>query len=75
MDPAGYRGFTAALLERAASDPDVFSLVAQSLMAEAPHPPGCFSDHDFFLIVRPGVEDQARAGAGLSRWRSSSEST
>lgn len=64
MDPAGYRAFTAALLQRAAADPDVLGLVAQGSMAEAPRPPDTFSDHDFFLIVRPDAAERFRTGHG-----------
>jgi hypothetical protein len=60
VDRAGYRAFTVALLESAARDPDVLGLVAQGSMAEAPRPPDSFSDHDFFLIVRPGCAERFR---------------
>jgi hypothetical protein len=64
VDQPGYRSFTAALLARAAGDADVLGLVAQGSMAEAPRPPDAFSDHDFFLIVRPGTAERFRADPG-----------
>ena len=60
MDPARYRAFTASLLARAVGEPEVLGLIAQGSMAEAPRPPDAFSDHDFFLIVRPGAAERFR---------------
>ncbi len=58
---AGYRAWTEALLERAEADPRVLGLVALGSMAEQGTRPDRFSDHDFFLVVEDGCEEEMRS--------------
>lgn len=60
MRPGDYRRFTETLRERVAGDPSVLGLVALGSMAEQGTAPDAWSDHDFFLIVRPGEQERFR---------------
>jgi hypothetical protein len=64
MDPAAYQAFTAALAGRLAEDPDVLGLVALGSMSGEPPGPDAWSDHDFFVVTRPGAQERLRAGPG-----------
>ncbi len=64
MEIDAYRAFTAELVERLESDERVVGLVALGSMAECDYPPDDFSDHDFFVITEPGVQEALRSGLG-----------
>jgi hypothetical protein len=57
-----YRAFSAELLDRASSRPEVLGLIALGSMAEVDYGPDEGSDHDFFLVVQPGSEEAFRTG-------------
>ena len=61
MQPDQYRAFTATLTETLARDPRVLGLIALGSMAEQDYPPDRWSDHDFFVITVPGVQEAFRA--------------
>jgi hypothetical protein len=60
MDPAAYARFTAALTARLEMDPDVLGLVALGSMSGEPPGPDAWSDHDFFVVTRPGAQERLR---------------
>jgi hypothetical protein len=60
VQPDEYRGFTEALTARLRDDPRVLGLVAVGSMAGRDYEPDEWSDHDFFVIVRPGEQDGMR---------------
>ena len=64
MDPAAYARFTAALADRLARDPEVLGLVALGSMSGEPPGPDAWSDHDFFVVTRPGTQERLRADPG-----------
>ncbi|QRN97075.1 hypothetical protein JRI60_50365 [Archangium violaceum] len=55
-----YHQFTQDLRVRLESDPRVLALVALGSMAEVRRVPDEWSDHDFFVITVPGVQEQFR---------------
>jgi hypothetical protein len=60
MDAEAFAAFTESLGERLAADPRVVGLVALgSMSGEGPAPDG-FSDHDFFVVTEPGVQEPFR---------------
>lgn len=59
MDQTAYDAFTAALLEKAAQDPDVVGVVFAGSTADASRR-DAWSDHDFLLIVNPGQQERYR---------------
>ncbi|HZJ53528.1 MAG TPA: hypothetical protein VFD38_05265 [Myxococcaceae bacterium] len=60
MTPEAHAAFTAALLKRLDADPDVLGLVLLgSSSGEAPGP-DAFSDHDLFVVTRPGAQERFR---------------
>jgi hypothetical protein len=61
MTPDAYDAFTATLTARAGVDPDVVGLVALGSMSGDPPGPDAWSDHDFFLVTRPGAQERFRA--------------
>jgi len=61
MRPDAYRRFTESLRERLAADPRVLGLVALGSMAEQGTAPDAWSDHDFFVITRPGDQESFRS--------------
>lgn len=61
MDRPTYERFTALLTDRLASDPDVLGLVALGSMSGSPPGPDQWSDHDFFVVTRPGAQERFRA--------------
>jgi len=61
VNSGDYRAFTSALVDRAAADERVVGLVAVGSMAERDYAPDEWSDHDFFLVTRPGEQDAFRA--------------
>jgi hypothetical protein len=56
VDPADYQRFTETLTNQLSHYGDVLALVALGSMAARDHLPDRFSDHDFFVIVRPGTQ-------------------
>ena len=60
MELHEYRSLTATLTETLARDPRVVGLVALGSMAEQDYPPDRWSDHDFFVITEPGVQEAFR---------------
>jgi hypothetical protein len=60
VDPANYQRFTETLTNRLSEYGDVLALVALGSMAARDHLPDRFSDHDFFVIVRPGTQSWYR---------------
>jgi hypothetical protein len=55
-----YHQFTRDLRVRLESDPRVLALVALGSMAQVRRAPDEWSDHDFFVITLPGVQEQFR---------------
>ena len=64
MEPAEYAAFTAALLQGLEADPRVLGLVAVGSMAQRETRPDAWSDHDFFVVVRPGEQEALREQVG-----------
>lgn len=64
MDADDYERFTARLTERLAADGRVLGLVALGSMAGQDTRPDRWSDHDFFVIVRSGVQEDFRRDLG-----------
>jgi hypothetical protein len=60
VDPANYQRFTETLTDQLSQYGDVLGLVALGSMATRDHLPDRFSDHDFFVIVRPGTQSWYR---------------
>ncbi len=64
MTPDAYARFTDAVAARAAADPDVVALVlVGSTSGDAPVP-DAWSDHDLFLVTRPGKQERYRHDPG-----------
>ena len=55
-----FQRYTDELVARAAADERVLGLVALGSMADRDYAPDAFSDHDFFLVVRPGEQEGFR---------------
>jgi hypothetical protein len=64
VDPSAYERFTQELLRRVSADPDVLGLVALGSMSGLPPGPDRWSDHDFFVITRPGAQERLRSSPG-----------
>jgi len=60
VDPANYQRFTETLTNQLSQYGDVLALVALGSMAARDRLPDRFSDHDFFVIVRPGTQSWYR---------------
>jgi hypothetical protein len=60
MDQERYRRFSDDLRRALAADPRVLGMVALGSMAEAGRSPDRWSDHDFFIITRPGEQKAFR---------------
>jgi hypothetical protein len=60
VEPDEYRAFTRALTERVRDDKRAIGLVAVGSMADRDYPPDEWSDHDFFVITSPGVQEELR---------------
>lgn len=65
MNLESYRRFTEDLRRTLEADPRVVGLVALGSMAELGRTPDRWSDHDFFVITRPG---QQRAFRESAKW-------
>ena len=64
MRPSEHRDFTAAVRDRLANDGDVLGLVGLGSTSDLPPPPDDFSDHDLFLVTRPGAQERFRHDLG-----------
>jgi hypothetical protein len=64
MDPTAHRAFTEALLTRLAAEPEVLGLVTLGSTSGLPPGPDAFSDHDFFVVTMPGVQERWRRDLG-----------
>lgn len=60
MDLQAYRTFTHALRKNLEADPRVLGLIAVGSMAERETQPDAWSDHDFLVVVSPGVQEELR---------------
>jgi hypothetical protein len=60
MDLETYRRFTRQLTTNLSARDDVLGLVAAGSMAERDYLPDAWSDHDFFVITRPGAQEPYR---------------
>ncbi len=64
MDADAYRAFTEELRAGLADDARVIGLVAVGSMADRDYAPDEWSDHDFFVITRPGEQEALRVDLG-----------
>jgi len=64
MTPAAHAAVTAALLKRLEADPDVLGLVLLGSSSGEPPGPDHFSDHDLFVVTRPGAQERFRTDLG-----------
>lgn len=64
MTPTEYDAFIAALQRNLEADPRVLGLVAVGSMARRETRPDAWSDHDFLVIVTPGVQEEFRDQIG-----------
>ena len=64
MTPEAHAAFTTALLKRLELDPDVLGVVLLGSSSGVPPLPDGFSDHDLFVVVRPGAQERFRADLG-----------
>src|SRR5438309_2683039 len=60
MLPDEYRRFSERLRDRLAADDRVLGLVALGSMSDEPPAADQWSDHDFFVITRPGEQERMR---------------
>ena len=60
MDRAAYDAFSTSLTTTLAGDPRVVGLVALGSMSGDGIPPDAFSDHDFFVVTAPGLQEAFR---------------
>lgn len=60
MSPDEYGAFTEALRRSLEADPRVLGLIAVGSMAERDTHPDEWSDHDFLVVVAPGVQEELR---------------
>src|SRR5215468_6331939 len=60
MTPEAHAAFAAALLKRLEADPDVLGLVFLGSSSGEPPAPDAFSDHDLFVVTRPGAQERFR---------------
>ncbi|GAB4521065.1 MAG: hypothetical protein OHK0046_31980 [Anaerolineae bacterium] len=60
MDAGAYAQFTETLITQLQDDPRVVGLVALGSMAAQSRQPDAWSDHDFFVITVPGVQEDLR---------------
>jgi len=64
MTPEAHAAFTAALLQRLDPDADVLGLVLLGSSSGEPPGPDEFSDHDLFVVTRPGAQERFRTDLG-----------
>jgi hypothetical protein len=60
MTPEDFEAFTGELRARLGEDHRVLGLVALGSMARRDYEPDRFSDHDFFVVTRPGAQEALR---------------
>ncbi|HET7504497.1 MAG TPA: hypothetical protein VFK02_25925 [Kofleriaceae bacterium] len=60
MTPQDHAAFTERLHARLAADPDVMGLVMAGSSSGLAPPPDAFSDHDFWIVTRPGAQERFR---------------
>jgi hypothetical protein len=58
--PTDHRAFTERLTQCLAGEREVLGLVALGSMSGEGAPPDEWSDHDFFVVVRPGTQERFR---------------
>lgn len=61
MDAASYQDFTQRLQTNLSQDPRVLGLVALGSMAQQDYQPDRWSDHDFFVITVPQMQEELRS--------------
>lgn len=61
MDKTAYEAFTQELIDTLRDRDDVVGLVALGSMAARNYRPDAWSDHDFFVVTRPGGQEPYRA--------------
>lgn len=64
MTPDEFRQFTDRLAQGLAPDPDVLGLVLLGSASGEGAAPDRWSDHDFFVVVRPGAQERFRRELG-----------
>ena len=64
MTPEAHAAFTAALLAGVGEEADVIGLVMLGSGSGIPPGPDAFSDHDFFVVTRPGAQERFRTDLG-----------
>jgi len=64
MTPAEHLSFTAAIRATLEREPDVLGLVGLGSTSGLPPGPDAFSDHDLFVVTRPGAQERFRSGLG-----------
>ncbi|MFT3916634.1 MAG: hypothetical protein QM704_21910 [Anaeromyxobacteraceae bacterium] len=64
MTPAEHAAFTGAVEARLAADPDVLGLVGLGSTSGEPPLPDEVSDHDLWLVTRPGTQERFRTDLG-----------
>lgn len=64
MTPSEHLAFTMAIRATLEPDPDVLGLVGLGSTSGLPPGPDAFSDHDLFVVTRPGVQQRYRDGLG-----------
>ncbi|MFO0583473.1 MAG: hypothetical protein U0229_14475 [Anaeromyxobacter sp.] len=64
MTPAAHAAFTEAVRARLEADPDVLGLVGLGSTSGEPPLPDEVSDHDLWIVTRPGAQERFRTGLG-----------
>lgn len=64
MTPQAHAAFSAALVTTLAADPDVVGVVLLGSSSGLPPGPDEHSDHDIFVVTRPGAQDRFRTELG-----------
>lgn len=64
MNTGDYARFTEDLKSALEAHPKVRGLVALGSMSHRDYQPDQYSDHDFFVIVEPGTQEEFRTGLG-----------
>jgi lincosamide nucleotidyltransferase len=64
MTPEAHAAYAAALVSTLAADPDVVGVVLLGSSSGLPPSPDEFSDHDFFVVTRPGAQERFRTTLG-----------
>jgi hypothetical protein len=64
MTPEAHRDFTREVLANLARESDVLGLVGLGSTSGLPPEPDQFSDHDLFVVTRPGAQQRYRSDLG-----------